>query len=798
MNDTFLSFDDEDGDAAREARIEALTAEILANAKKKSEAEALAKAGSVGAADIRVRPTYLNPHNSQKPFNGKPAGPRPDTPTRLRSTDEALADLANRSIWVGWRQQTRNGHLTKVPYDPRTGGRAKSDNAATWATRAEAELWTATQRGDGVGIMLSELDGGAFLCGVDLDTCRDPETGDSTGWAQEIIDRFATYTEISPSGTGVKLFFTVTSADLAAVETLLDGKHGRAFKNGGGEHPPAIEIYCGERYFAVTEESCGSTDSLRRVDLADLQWLIREAGPKFAGKSGNGRDDSRSAGKSGNGKDNSRSAKAFRAGAALKESGASYEATRDALLEHQDPEIAEWAHTKGMANDERELRRIFDKAGGEAAVRLEDFVAYMQSPDYVYLPAGDFWPAARVDARLPPVPLFDKSGKPVVNDKTGEQKEMRASAWLAKHAPVEQMTWVPGQPQLIRNKLTSDGGWTDQKGATVLNLYRPPTIAPGDATKAEPWIKHVRTIYPDEASHIIGFLAHRVRRPHEKINHGLVLGGLQGIGKDTLLEPVKHAVGQWNFAEVSPQQMLGRFNGFLKSVVLRISEAKDMGEFDRFKFYAHTKTILAAPPDTLRVDEKHLREHSVFNVCGVVMTTNHKTDGIFLSADDRRHFVAWSEATKGDFTEAYWNDLWKWYERGGFGHVAAYLAELDLAGFNPKAPPPKTPAFWAIVDANRAPEDAELADVLDAIAKDAVTLDMLIAKAEREICEWLRERKNRRAIPHRLEQCGYVPVHNDTAESGLFVINGKRQTVYAKASLSVRDQLQAARKLTSP
>jgi hypothetical protein len=46
--------------------------------------------------------------------------------------------------------------------------------------------------------------------------------------------------------------------------------------------------------------------------------------------------------------------------------------------------------------------------------------------------------------------------------------------------------------------------------------------------------------------------------------------------------------------------------------------------------------------------------------------------------------------------------------------VAAYLASLDISGFNPKAPPPKTPAFWAIV-ANRAPEDAELADVLDGL-----------------------------------------------------------------------------------
>ena len=528
---------------------------------------------------------------------------------------------------------------------------------------------------------------------------------------------------------------------------------------------------------------CGPADELRVVSIADLQWLIRDHGPKFAGQSDKA-----------NGKDESRSARAFRAGAALKAGGASYDEIRDALLAHEDPEIAEWARTKGLANDERELRRIFDKAGGdEAAVRLEDFVAYMQSHDYVYMPAGDFWPAARVDARLTPIPLFDKSGKPIVNDK-GIQKAVLASAWLAKHAPVEQMTWAPGLPQLVRDKLISDGGWIDRKGATVLNLYRPP-VEPGDATKAEPWLAHLRKIYPDEADHIIAWLAHRVQRPEQKINHGLVLGGLQGIGKDTMLEPVKHAVGPWNFAEISPQQALGRFNGFLKSVVLRISEAKDMGEFDRFKFYAHMKAYMAAPPDVLRVDEKNLREHSVLNVCGVVMTTNHKTDGIYLPADDRRHYVAWSEKTRDDFTEAYWNDLWSWCEREGYGHVAAYLAEFDLSDFNPKAPPKKTDAFWAIVDANSAPEDAELADVIDALDEDAVTLDMLIRKATGGIEEWLLDRKNRRAVPHRLERCGYVPVRNNDADDGLFKISGRRQAVYARASLPIGERLKAAGKL---
>ena len=144
-----------------------------------------------------------------------------------------------------------------------------------------------------------------------------------------------------------------------------------------------------------------------------------------------------------------------------------------------------------------------------------------------------------------------------------------------------------------------------------------------------------------------------------------------------------------------------------------MNEARDLGEINRFSFYDHMKAYTAAPPDVLRVDEKNLREHSISNCCGVIITTNHKADGIYLPADDRRHYVAWSDLTKEDFTDDYWNNLWGWYEDGGIRHVAAYLAELDLSAFDPKAPPPKTAAFWAIVDANRAPEDAELADVLD-------------------------------------------------------------------------------------
>ena len=165
-------------------------------------------------------------------------------------------------------------------------------------------------------------------------------------------------------------------------------------------------------------------------------------------------------------------------------------------------------------------------------------------------------------------------------------------------------------------------------------------------------------------------------------------------------------------------------------MILRVSEARDLGDVNRYSFYDATKTYAAAPPDVMRVNEKNLREYYVANVCGVIITSNYKSDGLYLPADDRRHYVAWSDLTAADFADGYWNSLWGWYGSGGEEDVAAYLSELDISGFDPKAPPPKTPAFWAIVDANRAPEEAELADVLDKLGRpDALTLTDVISEA---------------------------------------------------------------------
>jgi hypothetical protein len=432
-----------------------------------------------------------------------------------------------------------------------------------------------------------------------------------------------------------------------------------------------------------------------------------------------------------------------------------------------------------------------------AGVTLEDFYSYMPMHSYVFVPSRDLWPAASVNARIPPMPVLRADGSPAL-DKDGNRTYLAASAWLDRHRPVEQMTWVPGEPLLIRDRLVSDGGWIPRPGCSCFNLYRPPQIVPSETRQAKRWLEHIARVYPDDADHIVRWLAHRVQRPHEKINHALVLGGLQGVGKDTLLEPVKMAVGPWNFIEVSPKHLLGRFNGFLKSVILRINEARDLGDVDRYAFYDHMKAYTAAPPDVLRVDEKNLREYVVWNITGVVITTNHKTDGLYLPADDRRHYVAWSTLTKDDFKDTYWPSLWDWYVRGGNRQVAAYLAALDLSTFDAKAPPKKTDAFWDIVNASRTPEDAELADVLSLDTNDqpfVTTIAMIAEKASVDFREWLLDRRNSRQIPHRLESVGYVAVRNPDARDGLWRVEDRRTVIYAKQSLSVRDRLKAAQTL---
>jgi hypothetical protein len=430
-----------------------------------------------------------------------------------------------------------------------------------------------------------------------------------------------------------------------------------------------------------------------------------------------------------------------------------------------------------------------------ATPALDDFVAYAPARTCIYLPCKTHWPNASIDTRLPRQPLLDKNGNPVKNTK-GKITTIPASTWLEQHRSVETQTWLPGEPEFIRDKLAVEGGWVGKTGTTTLNTYRPPVVTPGDAKQAGRWIEHWKALYPDDANHITAWLAARVQHPEIKINHALVLGGAPMIGKDTLLEPVKTAVGEWNYRDIGLAGLISRDNEYFRGVIVHVSEARDMGEqgrIDRYGLYDHLKSTLATPPNTIRVNEKYIREYWVWNRFGMVITTNHR-DALYLPADDRRHYIAWSERLGTDFEPRFWNDFWAWYRDGGIAHVTAYLREYDLASFDPKAPPTKTSAFWSMVDADRSDEYAELADAVDALGRpEALTLRQVAAKSPS--LEWLLDRKRRAQIKHRFEDCGYLAVRNHDRDDGLWMVGKKRQVIYARANLTHALRVEAARNL---
>lgn len=112
-------------------------------------------------------------------------------------------ELRDSGDWCLWKYEQLEGRdkPTKVPYNPRTGGRAMSNNPDTFTGFQEAvnALWPGRYDGLGVGVFNG-------LCAVDIDGCLD-EDGTPSPLAVDIISTLESYTETSPSGRGVRIFF---------------------------------------------------------------------------------------------------------------------------------------------------------------------------------------------------------------------------------------------------------------------------------------------------------------------------------------------------------------------------------------------------------------------------------------------------------------------------------------------------------------------------------------------------------------------------------------------------------------
>lgn len=149
----------------------------------------------------------------------------------LELLDNIPDEMRRRPQWVTWELEERGGKATKVPYIAGGVGRASSTDLMTWRAFEEAVEDVRKGLRDGVGFVFCSAD--PFV-GVDLDDCRNPETGDIEVWAQKIIDSFkdVVLLEASPSRKGVHIITRGTCKD--------------------GINTKSVEVYGQDRFFTVT------------------------------------------------------------------------------------------------------------------------------------------------------------------------------------------------------------------------------------------------------------------------------------------------------------------------------------------------------------------------------------------------------------------------------------------------------------------------------------------------------------------------------------------------------------------
>ena len=163
-------------------------------------------------------------------------------------------DLKELVRWVCWNyEKDKDGKYTKVPYRASDGKKASIPNPDNWCTFDEACSAFGSREHTGIGFVFAEGDG---LVGVDLDGCIDAD-GATTPEAQEILEELNSYTEISPSGTGVKVFLRGVKPGSRCRTEKIEGMTG-------------IEVYGSGRYFTVTGQ---------RLDGAPV--VIENRGPQI-------------------------------------------------------------------------------------------------------------------------------------------------------------------------------------------------------------------------------------------------------------------------------------------------------------------------------------------------------------------------------------------------------------------------------------------------------------------------------------------------------------------------------------
>jgi hypothetical protein len=278
---------------------------------------------------------------------------------------------------------------------------------------------------------------------------------------------------------------------------------------------------------------------------------------------------------------------------------------------------------------------------------------------------------------------------------------------------VDGVTYHPGKPKLFR----------DANGLELFNEWMPPSFVRFQVSEADvkPWLDHLLYVLktPEEVALFVRWCAFLGQHPDDKPNWGLLITGLPGIGKDTMLDhPMRILLGAENVRPFNFMQLDRPHNYFVRCKLMIASEIaqhddmrKARQNFDRFKIYT------ARPPETLEINPKGLPPYQIPNRCGVVLFSNEFNPVAFDNSDRRLHVVSCLDVQRKP--DAYYVGLHDWLcSQNGAVMVANYLenfplSQADIDELRGPAPMTDTKRMLTGLNSNK------VVDQLENVIKDA-------------------------------------------------------------------------------
>jgi len=329
-----------------------------------------------------------------------------------------------------------------------------------------------------------------------------------------------------------------------------------------------------------------------------------------------------------------------------------------------------------------------------------------------------------------------------------------------------------------------------------VNSYYP---APGKRTGGDvgPFLRHVEKLLPDDNDReiLLSYLAACVQRAGEKFQWCPVVQGTDGNGKTVLYRILEYALNERYCFQLNPNDIQNKFNSWIENKLLVcVEEIRVRGRSDIADVL---KPLITN--QRVAIQAKGMDQETGDNYANFLMFSNHK-DAVFKARNDRRYcclFTAQQEfedLERDGMDGAYFGELYRWLQAGGFAAVAEYLSTREISvNLFDRAPRTTSTAEAEKVSLGRA--EQIILDLID-LGEPEFTGDLL----DYRTCERYLEQKGKRMTPYALAQLlrhiGYAPHPTLAAGEGKIQIAGQRRRIYSKMgslvneNLKTRDQLR--------